>query len=217
MKNKKVLNKKISTELGVGIVLLVAVIIGSAFYFNNKKGTSIAVIKQLKQTNKQTPSINDTQQALTDSKDPFVNFSISDYDKWKTYNNKNIRIEMKYPPELYLSSSDGKIIFDYLNPNNPSQKAEGSILTKFIIFTKQETLNQYDNENKLATLQNFKDEKIQLNNTIADKITYTDAFAGGIMYKILIQNGTELVIIDYAGGNKLEDTFNKMLSTVAKI
>ena len=63
MKNKKVLNKKISTEIGVGIVLLVAIVIGGAFYFQSKKEVTEQNKAVPQPRNKQVASLNQNQQS----------------------------------------------------------------------------------------------------------------------------------------------------------
>jgi len=213
------MNKKINIEIAVGIILLFAIVIGGLVYFEGKNETAgiTPVVKQPQLQNQQHAQQDQVKAQTTPANNPLDNIKISSFDNWKTYSNKNIGIEIKYPPELYSSDSKGKITFDYLSPTDPAQSEEGSVLFHFNISSQQKTVEQYISENNLSTLQNFKQEQIQLANATADKITYTDAFAGGNMYIILIQNGSNLIVIDYAGSNGLEATFNKMLSTVNKI
>lgn len=216
-------NQKVDTKLGVAIIVIFAITVGVLVWKVEKNQSVVNQLQgtvQVKKPTIQSPAENlqnQTAAGPVDKKNPFDNLSISSFNKWKTYTDKNIGIEVKYPPELYLSSSQGKIIFDYFSPTDPAQNDEGSVLTHLNISLQQGATDQYIKKYKLITLQNYKRVQINLNGTLADKITYTDAFAGGIIYTILIQKGSELIIIDYAGDNKLEDTFNKMLSTVKGI
>lgn len=57
MKNKKVLNKKISTEISIGIILLVAALIGVVFYLQNKK-EAVQVMSEIKQSQIQNQQNN---------------------------------------------------------------------------------------------------------------------------------------------------------------
>ncbi|MDD5083524.1 MAG: hypothetical protein PHT88_01120 [Candidatus Moranbacteria bacterium] len=196
-------NKKVSIGVGIALVVIVAITVGVFVWKYEKQARSTL----------QMSDMNSRKDQLM-SKNPWDNFKISDFNSWKDYKNESFGLEIKYPQELYISNSDDKIVFDYLSPDDPNQKNEGSTLLHFNISKEQKTIEQYIAKNKLDTLQNFKQARIKLNEFLAEQLTYTDAFAGGTMYIILIQNEDKLIIIDYAGNNQLEDTFGKMLSTV---
>ena len=224
--NQKSNDQRFGVYLAILAGVLVATLLGIVLWQKNEQKLYLQstgyrqsnVVDSQKTTteNQEEQSHIESEKIVSDS-DPFDNFQISSVEKWKTYIAKNIGIEIKYPPELYLSASEKKVVFDYLSPTDPLRKHEGSVLARFNISLEQKTTEQYITEHQLNTLQHFKQEQVQFNNITADKITYTDAFAGGIMYKILIQGKSGLVVIDYAGSNRLEDTFNSMFLTVRKI
>lgn len=196
-------NKKIPTSVGTIVIVIIAITAG------------VLVWKYEKQQERDVSSSDLKIQGNKESeKDVFNNFKISDFDTWKDYRNEAIGVKIKYPKELYIDESDKEVTFDYLSPNDPVQKNEGSLLLHLSISKEQKTIKQYIEKYKLNALQNFKQTQVQLNGSHAEQITYKDAFAGGEIYTTLIQKENNLIIINYAGDNKLEDTFNKMLSTV---
>lgn len=230
------MNRKIKTGVAVGIILIVATIVGSAIWFGNKKS---------EHRNQRIPMPNETLICPTDTKqcadgsyvsrtglncefasclgenqhgqNPLSNLVISSFEQWKTYQDKKIGITLKYPPELYLKNSDRNVIFDYLSPADPLQGTEGSPLTKFEISFHEKDINKIIGEYKAEGLLDFQQRQIQLNGIPAEQITYTDAFAGGTFFITLISKNSDTIIISYAGGNEVEDTFNKMLQTVSFI
>lgn len=112
MKNKKVLNKKISTEIGVGVVLLVAIVIGGAFYLQNKKEQSVMVpeIKQSQLQNKQVTVQQQNQpkdennQNQTQQQDQVVG-------NIKKHTNSKYGFEFEYPTNLVVTSTSTDDVF----------------------------------------------------------------------------------------------------------
>ena len=145
----------------------------------------------------------------------FESVAFESFEKWASYRSNEMGIEITYPHELFLDvDSTSGIIFDYLSPNDPKQTKEDSVLVEFKISLQNENIDTLVKERALDKLINFKQESVSLNNIATQQISYTDAFSGGTFYEVYIPQGSNTVVVWYAGNNQLETIFNKMLSTI---
>ncbi|MEP7162814.1 MAG: hypothetical protein ABI747_03560 [Candidatus Moraniibacteriota bacterium] len=167
---------------------------------------SIPIVKNI-------PVQSEKQQTMVD---PFKDIKISDFKDWKTYSNNEYGIEIKYPEELSIEKGEA-IVFNFLKADNSSRKLEGSILTTFKISMEKYPLSEVLRKRGIDNLLSPKQEKIKLNGVSVEKLTYQDAFSGNNFYEIYIPNGSNTIIVWYAGNNPLELTFSKMLSTLERL
>ncbi len=99
-------NKKISNEIAIGIILLVVVLIGGAFYFQNKKvATTIPEIKQAQQKDQQTTM---SQQNQAQQQEQVVTVNAGEL-----YKNNEFGFEFMSPQNLVTTSkqADSDVVF----------------------------------------------------------------------------------------------------------
>ncbi|MDQ5893467.1 MAG: hypothetical protein QG640_479 [Patescibacteria group bacterium] len=213
-------NKKIPTSIGA-IVLVIIAITAGMFVWVYEKGqgwdTEI-VVMQLKVAPKEAEKTDLSESELKtpisepEHAKPIV---FEPFEKWATYKNEVIGIEIRYPHELFLNTKDStKITFDYLSPNDLEQTKEYATLAEMRISLEEGSVDKVIKERTLERPLNLKQQEITLNNVTAQQLTYTSGFDGGTMYQTYIPNGRSTIVIWYAGDNQLENTFNRILSTI---
>lgn len=113
MKNKKILNKKISTEIGVGVVLLVAILIGGAFYLQSKKEQPVVNAPEIKQPQVQNQKLtqqNQDQEVSSNLGEVGENSSIV-VNSWKAYTDKKYGYSIEYPSNWNSDFVDGSSFY----------------------------------------------------------------------------------------------------------
>lgn len=204
-KQKKVL------FIGIGVTLLFGLIL---FVFNSlEKNTGKQLVKEVLQNTVSSPDrINIPIQEPTQQAKPIA---FEPFEKWASYKSKTMGIEIRYPHELFLNTENpNKIIFDYLNPKDPEQTKEYATLAEMRISLESESSTKIIGKVVAEKRLNFKQEKIILNDIIAQQLTYTNAFDGGTMYQTYIPHGSSAIVIWYAGDSQLGEMFSRMLSTI---
>lgn len=199
--------KIISTSTGT-IVLVIIVITTGLFVWIYEKGQNQEAVSMQTQTIPKKVASDEKKNSDAEiiGTDPV--------EKWKTYENQELHIKMKYPSKLFISTKNGKIFFEPSSPTDPAQKQEGIILTKLQLSLDQRTVSEIANERKSAGLVNFQENSIQINRVTAQKISYTDAFAGGTFYEILIPTGIKTLYVWYSDENQTKTIYEKMLQTL---
>ena len=135
------------------------------------------------------------------------------FEKWNSYRIKSTDIEIKYPYELFISTDNNKIIFDYLDPEDPEQKKEYSPLAEMRISLEKGSMDELIAKRKSQDPINLKQKEIALNNIAAQQLVYTSGLDGGTMYETYIPQNNTTVVIWYAGDSQLGIIFAEMLST----
>lgn len=214
IKNMEKTQKRILL-IGIILVVLFGVVLYLAQYFEKraqkmeKSNKEQPVISFPEKQNKSETEVIPTQ---PEQAKPIV---FESFEKWATYRSESMGIEIKYPHELFLDvTGTNKIVFDYLNPNDPEQKKEYAPLAEMRISLENESLDNLVSKRESEKPLNFKQREVNLNNITAQQVTYTSGFDGGTMYQTYIPHGNSTVVIWYPGDNQLESTFSKMLSTV---
>jgi uncharacterized protein YxeA len=110
------MNKKIASEIAIGIILLLAIIIGGVFYWQSKQVPAVS---------NQQPVINNQQsqqpeQQIVTNRIPVDTTNSYDTSKWLTYTNEKYRYSFKYPNVGWIlnggnSDSDGILGEDKMN------------------------------------------------------------------------------------------------------
>lgn len=209
-------NKKIPTCLGTAILVVIAIAIG-AFVWVYEKGQNFDTVDittvQSKIAQKSVKNNNNKDTSVVVD-DPFKNLNISTFDKWKSYKSLDLGISIQYPPEFYTREESGKITFDFFSKENPHQKEEGSVLAELWITKEEKLLQDILAKRNINELHSAKQEKVVINGITATKLSYRDAFAGGMFYEFYIPKKSTTIKIWYSGDNPLEPTFEKMVSTI---
>lgn len=93
------MNKKVASEIAVGIILVLVIVLGGIFWMQSKRQEAFSDPQQLVAQNPQAKSVNETM-------------------NWQVYRNEKFGFEIKYPDNLKFDSTD------YTDPS----QAEGSYL-----------------------------------------------------------------------------------------
>lgn len=103
MKKKKIkikmTSKKISSEIGIGIILLISILIGGAFYLQSKKEQSVMTVSVINQSQnnqvlEQSQNISNQQ---NQEKQHLQTIDITDINNWQTFSNDEQNYIIKYP------------------------------------------------------------------------------------------------------------------------
>lgn len=149
-----------------------------------------------------------------EDENPLSNIHFSNFEKWKTYENREMGIEMKYPPELFISTSDEMIIFSPFNPNDPIKKQEGSVLADFKLSLKVESIEDVIKDRKSAELEELKQISLVVNKIKSQRLSYRDAFAGGMFFETYIPKGEQTLSFWHSDTSATKPIYEKMLQTV---
>ena len=101
------INKKISSEIAVGIILLVAIIIGGVFWLQNKAQAPV------------TAPV--TTQPATVAQTPVTQPAVDETANWKTYTNTKYGFELKTPQDWEVKNEE-KVYYDIESTDKIAQK-----------------------------------------------------------------------------------------------
>jgi hypothetical protein len=189
-KQKKVL------LVGGGMILLCVISLFFAHYFAKKYHREI-------------DEINTSQ---TKQFQPVV---FESFEKWATYKNEEMGIEIKYPHELHLDETNpNKIVFDALGYDDPRQREQGSELAEFSVSLVNKPSDELIQKRKSDNLSSSQWNKIALGNVFATQISYLNSSLGLQFHETYVSRGDKTVIFQYGDGNSAL-TFRKMLLTVS--
>lgn len=175
-------NKKIASELAVGIVLLLAIAIGVIFWLQDKE-SQVPVATQPVQQQVPAPA---AQQPIE---------PVDETAGWQTYRNEKYGFEFKYPKDwVFSDAADGQTVF---------HSGNGTLLLSLNLFDGQKlTLNEREKLNKNITGEEIKTERINFKDVSALKTEFSGGpqSPGGDEIYFIKDNKTYILSFTVTGG-----------------
>src|SRR6266567_4145160 len=119
MKNKKLINKKVSSEIGIGIILFIALVIYGAFYFEEKKEQHLTEAPAIKESPLQDQRVSAPQQnsvPINNQQNQTANVGT----QTNKYTNKTYGFEFDYPQNSVVNndSTDDNVVITSINSSH---------------------------------------------------------------------------------------------------
>lgn len=96
-------NKKIASEIAIGIILLMAIIIGAIFWLQGQKTQTPAVPQQAVLA----PQTQPVQHSTVQPSEPVLQQPADETADWQTYSNAKLEFSIKYPADwVYVGQND---------------------------------------------------------------------------------------------------------------
>ncbi|MDX9913854.1 MAG: hypothetical protein RBS77_04705 [Candidatus Moranbacteria bacterium] len=221
------INKKVSTVAGSLIILAIVIAIGFVFLSSNKKEKEMQDQNNVVLNNSDLGNKEEVkQEEVVENKKKEneipsdVNKITSDKNKWKNFRSKENNIELKYPPELYLSTSRKDIILSLsrLSPEESKKNPDAGIMSQIIIYAKNKNVDNMVEEIKSNHPSDFTQKIVIVDGLRAIQITYRGVYAGELWVETLIKkDSNNTIVVDYPGDSQSNVSIFEMIIATLKI
>ncbi len=224
------MNQKIETKLGVVIILIIAVTVGAFLWrweekqdWKTDEKVSVTLPDKTKNKIEQEQQSQDGKKNNETDNQKVENVAeeiTSDKNKWKIFQSKENSIELKYPPELYLSTVRNDIILSLsrLSPEESKKNPDAGVMSQLVAYLKNESVDNIIKGVKLNNPGDFTQKQITVNGIGATQITYRGAYAGELWVETLIKkDSNNTIIIDYPGDSQSNKNIFEMIISTFKM